>query len=314
MPNDKTREEMNEEKTLMKNPNEYRIGDRLYVEKIKSCSCTEKRGNVYLLWCKIHQRGNNCYLYAPGTECLRKTPLGEKHLYLSEAAQQTVNEIVRQFDEETSDEMLKYHVKADMDKAVLWYRRLSHKSFSAVFEYRDDEGVLHKKIFPETGLESLIRELSYSPSPSWRDLFPEGDCPIEELHRGTPKGVEKNPIYLTAGAAGDVLLQKQLRLVYRVDSPEDCKWLSEALGQPVLPSLPDKHDREYYVQTGTIDFDLLRRSGYQILHRPAFGMKGSTRSVCTLDPHRKYGVDAAPKDAEAISFEEYLKLFNSAKT
>ena len=60
-------EEMNQEKRVAKNPNEYWIGDKLYVEKIKSCSCTEKQGNDYLLWCRIHQRGNNFYLYEPGT-------------------------------------------------------------------------------------------------------------------------------------------------------------------------------------------------------------------------------------------------------
>jgi hypothetical protein len=243
MPN----EEMNQEKRVMKNPNEYRIGDRLYVEKIKSCSCTEKRGDVYFLWCKIHQRGNNYYLYEPGTGCLRTDWAGKKHLYLSETAQQTVDDTVRQFDEESSKEVLNYYVKVDIyeGKVILWYRRLSRSRFAAVLTYPDDEGILCKQYFPVTSLESLIRELSYGLSAPWRKLFPEGTCPIEELHNGTPEGVERNPLYISAGASGDVLMQKQLKIVYRVASPEDCAWLAEKSGKPVLPALRDDYDKKY---------------------------------------------------------------------
>ena len=158
-------------------------------------------------------------------------------------------------------------------------------------------------------MESLIRELSYGLSAPWRKLFPEGTCPIEELHHGTPEGVEKNPLYLSAGASGDVLMQKQLKIVYRVASPEDCAWLSEKTGKPVLPSLPEAYDRKYYVRTDSIDFDTLHRSGYQLLHRPYFAMNGSTHEAYSLNPHTKSGVDAAPDEAETISFEEYLELF-----
>ena len=304
-------EEMNQEKRIMKNPNEYRIGDRLYVEKIKSCSCTEKRGDDYLLCCRIHQRGDKYYLYEPGAGRLRTVLTGEKYLYLSEAAQQTVDQTVRQFDEETSKEVLNYYVKVDIyeGKVTLWYRRLSRSHFAAVLTYPNDEGVLCKQYFPVTSLESLIRELSYGLSAPWRKLFPEGTCPIEELHHGTPEGVEKNPLYLSAGASGDVLMQKQLKIVYRVASPEDCAWLSKKTGKPVLPSLPEAYDRKYYVRTDSIDFDALHRSGYQLLHRPYFAMKGSTHEAYSLNPHTKYGVDAAPDEAEIISFDEYLELF-----
>ena len=307
MPN----EDMNQEKRVMKNPNEYRISDRLYIEKIKSCSCTEKRGDDYLLCCRIHQRGDKYYLYEPGAGRLRTVLTGEKYLYLSEAAQQTVDQTVRKFDEETSKEVLNYYVKVEIyeGKVILWYRRLSRSRFAAMLTYPDDEGILCKQYFPVTSLESLIRELSYGLSAPWRKLFPEGTCPIEELHHGTPEGVEKNPLYLSAGASGDVLMQKQLKIVYRVASPEDCAWLTEKTGKPVLPSLPEAYDRKYYVRTDSIDFDALHRSGYQLLHRPYFAMKGSTHEAYSLNPHTKYGVDAAPDEAEIISFDEYLELF-----
>lgn len=307
MPN----EDMNQEKRVMKNPNEYRIGDRLYIEKIKSCSCTEKRGNDYFLWCRIHQRGDKYYLYEPGAGRLRTALTGEKYLYLSETAQQTVDHTVRQFDEEISKEVLNYYMKVEIyeGKVTVWYRRLSRSRFAAVLTYPNEEGALCKKIFPVTSLESLIHELSYVRATFWRKLFPEGTCPIEELHNGTPEGVERNPLYLSAGASGDVLMQKQLKIVYRVASPEDCAWVTEKIGKPVLPSLPEAYDREYYIRTDSIDFDTLHRSGYQLLHRPYFAMNGSTHKAYTLNPNTKYGVDAAPDEAEIISFDEYLELF-----
>ena len=303
-------EERNPEKTVMKNSNEYRIGDRLYVEKIKGCHCTEKKGDEYTLWCRIPQRGKGRYLYTSGTGFLGQSP-SAKRLYLSENAQRTVESTVRQFDEETSEEVLNYYVKADMaeGKVTLWYRRLSFSTFSALLSYRDNEGVPHKEYFPVTSLEEFIRELSYGLSPSWRDLFPEGKCPVEELCRGTLEGVEANPIYLSAGEAGDELLQKQLKIIYRVASPEDCAWLAAKTGQRVLPALPEEHNKKYYVRIDTIDFDTLRRSGYELLHRPYFAMMGSTHAAYTLNPHYRSGVDAAPKGAETISFEEYLALF-----
>ena len=77
----------------------------------------------------------------------------------------------------------------------------------------------------------------------------------------------------------------------------------------MLPALPESHDKRYYVRTDTIDFDALHRSGYQLLHRPYFAMKGSTHAAYSLNPHTKYGVDTAPDEAEIISFDEYLELF-----
>ena len=38
-------------------------------------------------------------------------------------------------------------------------------------------------------------------------------------------------------------------------------------------------------------------------------MNGSTHEAYSLNPHTKSGVDAAPDEAETISFEEYLELF-----
>ena len=65
----------------------------------------------------------------------------------------------------------------------------------------------------------------------------------------------------------------------------------------------------YVVDAGTVQSAILERSGYHISHRPYFSMWNATRSKWELNPYTKTGVDAAPKDAETISFQEYLELF-----
>lgn len=68
-------------------------------------------------------------------------------------------------------------------------------------------------------------------------------------------------------------------------------------------------NKTYAVDADTIQNSILDRSGYHISHRPFFSMWNSTHSKWELNPHTKVAVDAAPKDAETISFQEYLKLF-----
>ena len=86
------------------------------------------------------------------------------------------------------------------------------------------------------------------------------------------------------------------------------------LERKTLPQLPDEFDKEYVVDVDTMtdrSFSLLRRSGYVILHRPYFAMCGSTHKKYTLNPHTKQGVDAAEAGRAAISFCEFLELFEN---
>ena len=101
-----------------------------------------------------------------------------------------------------------------------------------------------------------------------------------------------------------------MKLHFGIADDGECEYLSKLLGCRVLPALSEEYDKDYYVGTGGLDFTLLYRSGYRMLHRPNFGMMGSTREGYTLNPHRKTGVDAVPAGAGAISFGEYLKLFD----
>lgn len=79
----------------------------------------------------------------------------------------------------------------------------------------------------------------------------------------------------------------------------------------LLPALPQAYNRKYFVQTADMDLTLLFDSGYTFFHRPYFAMYACTREAYTLNPHSKQGVDAAPKAAPSIPFQEFLKLFET---
>ncbi|MBE6738666.1 MAG: hypothetical protein E7566_08500 [Ruminococcaceae bacterium] len=78
-----------------------------------------------------------------------------------------------------------------------------------------------------------------------------------------------------------------------------------------LPKLSEKFNRNYYVKADTVNIRLLSNSGYAMLHRPYFAMKGSTHSAITLNPHTKVCIDAAPMSEQAICFQDFLKLFEN---
>ena len=69
----------------------------------------------------------------------------------------------------------------------------------------------------------------------------------------------------------------------------------------------------YVVDASTIQIRLLRDLGYTIYHRPHFSLTAGvhTRKKWMLCPGRKTGIDAAEIGAKAISFDEYLSLFES---
>lgn len=75
-------------------------------------------------------------------------------------------------------------------------------------------------------------------------------------------------------------------------------------------------DSKYYVvDAATINIRLLRDLGYTIIHRPHLSLTAGvhTRKKWMLCPDRKTGVDAAEAGAKAMSFDEYLDLFENNK-
>ena len=78
-----------------------------------------------------------------------------------------------------------------------------------------------------------------------------------------------------------------------------------------LYKLDESHNIDYIVNNITDEnVKILEASGYRIIHRPHFAMRGSTHSKWILNPYNKSGVDAAKENDTAISFNEFLNLFH----
>ncbi len=125
------------------------------------------------------------------------------------------------------------------------------------------------------------------------DVLYEAACGTGDRERGT----------------GDSPLALLIKHHYRHTGESDIPELERLFGGKVLPPLSNEFDRYFTVNTATIDFEMLRCSGYQFLHRPYFAMRGCTRQKCKLNPARRFGVDFGENDETAIDFDEYLKLF-----
>ncbi len=288
----------------MKNENEYRIEDRLYVKNIKRCTCEEKTGDTYMLWCKIHQRGEKNYFYRPGAAYLERT--GGKKLWLSEAAAATVLQTVTQFDGQlTALKREEYRFPIVEDSFTLYLKQKEENVFDALVQAAKD-GKQMSYLFCCWGITGVIGKVLHA---AFRcDMYDHPQLTL--LRRSTEETIGENPFYVRALETGDEHAARQLRLYYNIATAQDCEELSQTLGVRVLPKLSEEYDKNYVVVASSVDWPLLHDSGYSLLHRPNMAMKGSTRSNWTLNPHRRSGTDAAKKEEPAISFDEFLALFD----
>lgn len=294
----------------MKNENEYRENDRLYIRAIRKCICKEKKNDgEYILTCRIHERGEHEYIYTEGEPCLKRE---SKTFWLSDgagapgkSALETAKEAAMLFEEKSSD-LRKEAVRVVIIENVytLFYRRVSRGIFDLLFEIRveDRETTV---LLCGLNTEKMIEEISWQ-------AFLKGlhEDPLTEIIRqSTEETIDRNPLYVKAQETGDDLLCMQMKLYYRIANEKECSWLEKMLGKRILPRLSEEYDRSFVVDSDTIDLRILHDSGYTILHRPYFAMMGSTHTKWQLDPHTKSGVDAAKTEEESISFSDYVALF-----
>lgn len=73
--------------------------------------------------------------------------------------------------------------------------------------------------------------------------------------------------------------------------------------------ISQEFDRSYAIPTCSAIYEILENANYHILHRPYFGMMGSTHYRITVNPYQKTAVDAARTDLEVISPDDFLALF-----
>jgi len=287
----------------LKNKNEYIEDGNHYVEKIRKCSVWKKIGDAYLLQCKIIQRGTNIYTY-DNSDYLTFFP--EKKRWLSEEAKQTVVEAVEGFEQMVKEIKEGEYTLIPIEEMAMtvYLKRQDRYGFHFMLEYYDEnEGEqLITFIFNASSIGEVIREIRFC-----RRIEKLSEI-YNLLSYPSRESIHQNPIYQAAVRTDDLLLQHEIKLYYRIADSEECAWLSDYYGVRILPSLSKEYDRDYVVDRDSVDGVLLENSGYEITHRPYFGMKGYTHTKYTLNPHTKTGMDAARCDETSISFQEYLKL------
>ena len=290
---------------------ETMIDGKCWLNEVQACSCSKKVGSSYVVTCKIHQRGTHDF---DCTEQADRLVRGEKTWYLTDEARKPVLSAIRNFEQQTAELENGSHAPVRIPQAntQILLRRRDKESFDAVVKdaYNPER--------PETcWLKNLpIGEIIRETASAFRWCFGQEDKGLKELSdvlRRTPANLlSENPFYLAALDSDDELLQLQIRPHYNLADKEDCRKLEEALGYRILPPLGEAYNRTFAIPSEEIDCELLRRSGYGILHRPYFSMRGYTHDLWEINPHTKSGVDAAKVGAEPTSYPAFLKLFEVA--
>lgn len=276
--------------------NVVKVDGKLFVKKISRCVCRLEIDGVYILECRIKERGLHEYEYTPNAESIKRYLASPKFL-LSEEAKKTLNDAINERNEKIEKLVGTPVVRKDGDEQIYFYYERIDGLFDCIIDYVK-EGRRVLEYVKQEDLFCMLRSI-----PSSKFLFYYGNtCSENEFN--------ENPIVIAARRKSDVRLEKELRMLYRIATDEDCAFLSKIYDKRILPKLDEKYDKNYIVDFNDVDVALLSRSGYFIVHTPYFSMKGSTHALWQLNPHKKDGVDAAPEGSEAITFNEFLALFD----
>ena len=290
---------------------ETMIDGKRWLNEVQACSCSKKVGTSYVVTCKIHQRGTHDY---DCTEQADRLVRSEKTWYLTDEARVPVLNAIRSFEQKTAEFENGSHVSVRISQAnmQILLRRRDKESFDAVVKDQYNQKRPETYWLKNLPIGKIIRETASA----FRWCFGQEDKGLKELWdllwRTPANLLSENPFYLAALASDDELLQLQIRLHYKLADKEDCRKLEKALGYRILPPLEEEFDRDFAIPSEEIDYELLRRSSYGILHRPYFSMRGYTHDLWRINPHKKSGVDAAKEDSEPVSFRDFLRMFESS--
>ena len=286
---------------------ETRIDGKWWLDGFRSCICNRKVGDNYVVTCKIHRRG-----WPRNYDCTKKADRlvrDEKSWCLTVEARKTVLNAICSYERRTAELEIGSHISVQILQAntQVFLRRRDKETFDAVVKDAYDQERPETCWLGKFPIGKIIRETAF------RRCFWQGDKDLHELSdllwRTPAEQLPENPFYLAARASGDELLRLQIRLFYNLADVEDCRKLEKALGYRILPPLGEKFDRDFVIPSEEIDDDLLRQSGYVILHRPYLSMQGYTQNLWRINPHKKGGVDAAKTGAEVTSFQDFLSMF-----
>ena len=294
----------------MKNPNEYREDGKLFIKKIKRCKCMRKDGDIYTVECHVIQRGWNNFQYQKEDGKIENKG-SNKILWLGTEAKETLMKETAAFDSYVAaTEKGEFSEIACEDAKFSLFFRPANNWYDFVLRYKNAKtGETTTEVFCDKSMDGILHYLQY--------LGEICESESKELFRNPTKAnIDEHPVIIWARKNNDKKLEIIVKRHYHLETPKECSILAKILGIRILPPLPEEFDKPYVVDVCTMtdhSFFILDRSGYEILHRPYFAMMGSTHSKYTLNPHTKYGVDAAKVDSESISFDEFLELFEDGE-
>ncbi len=291
------------------NNNEFVNGEKRFVKVIRKCRCSEKIDDVYVLECKIQQRGEKQYCYIPGSHYISLVSCTHEggRLWLTDQSESQADLAVTDFEsvlEKADAHGWGYSSNNSPDETfALFYEPASDFLYNCLIKYKDAENHIRCKYMCSMNIGDIIHNAAWQ----------QGENAMRELlFNTTTDNIAENPFYIAAVNSNDITLQNQIKLYYRIADYNECMYISEITGKNILPPLPEEYDKDFYVDSKTVSSELLRNSGYSIGHRPCMAMRGdATYTKWRLNPHTKIGGDTAPKDAEAISFDEYVKMIES---
>lgn len=283
-----------------------RIIDKDSFDRVRKTIVLSRIGDTYKLNCKLYKRGNKDVTYRRGDNFLM---YGRFRYTLSENAVADVERAIEPFDDRVNyilSGTAGYRVvKYDGTGITLYYKHNENDLYDSLTLYETDDE--NDECFGETECiltenVSIIRilPLSYFADHKYCDAG----------YRITMNNLHDHPLYLSAVENEDILMQYSMEVLYGNPDEVVLDYLEDLDGVRRLPRLSKDFDKKYTLLRDEVDDYLLMRSGYEFRHRPYFAMKGSLHERCELNPYTKCGVDAGKKDAELISFEDYLELFN----
>ena len=286
---------------MEKTHNIYKENNNFYVRKIKDVTVDTLVDNKYFLLCTIKERGYNLYSYIKGSDRIYKNN-ENKYLILSEDAKKTIDEAIEKADH-IYEGLVKYGRKINIvdDKVYGYYDRSDYEIFNLAIIVEDIDktiifkfGIFLEEILPD--IELIIRNYSNDDKKTFEPLFDSEETIIN------------NPFYISSIKDNDDLLRMQIRYYFSIATKEECAELGHITNTIKLPTLPEEYNKSYVIKADTIKLNP-SRLGFKIFHKPNFGMRGYTRKNIILNPYSKTGIDAAKDDLEAISFDDFLKLY-----
>ena len=198
--------------------------------------------------------------------------------------------------------------KDQIDLAINSYHYAKYSKYNFTLYYqKEDNSNYYKMIFKNDNMIKILK-----PILSHKDVYHNLIMllSLDELYEiENNKNILEDPLYLSAIDNKERLLELRIKDEYKLLTKEEWLELNQLLNQKILPSLKEEYNKNYYIKKEDIDFDLLDISGFQIWHRPYFAMQGRTHEIFSINPYTKKVLDAAPLDAQTISFEEFLKIY-----